>query len=169
VRWGILASVVLVICASAACHDKYKEMQQQGAASASAAAAASASALAQALASASTPTVTKPPDRVSVQYLLVAYKGADKAPKRVSRTKEQARLRAEEARQKALAGGMDFGDIVQLYSDDPSGQERQGILHDIGRGDVVKEFADAAFALKENETSAVVESQFGFYLIKRNQ
>jgi hypothetical protein len=165
VRRGILIAFLFV-----GCHDKYKEMQEQAAASASAAAAASASALAHALASASAaPAVTKPPERISVQYLLVAFKGADKAPKRVSRTKEQARLRAEEARQKSLAGGMDFSDIVQLYSDDPSGQERQGILHDIGRGDVVKEFADAAFALKENETSAVVESQFGFYLIKRNQ
>ena len=164
-RAGIVALVLLV-----GCQDKYKEMREQAAASASAAAAASASALAAALASASArATPAKTPDRISVQYLLVAYKGAEKAPKRVSRTKEQARLRAEEARQKALAGGIDFGDLAQLYSDDPSGQERQGILHDIGRGDLLKELADAAFALKENEVSAVVETQFGFYVVKRNQ
>jgi parvulin-like peptidyl-prolyl isomerase len=164
VRWLIFAVVL------GGCHDKYKEMQEQAAASASAAAAASASALAATLAAASANAAPKPPpDRISVQHILVAYKGADKAPKRVSRTKEQARLRAEEARQKALAGGVDFGDLAQLYSDDPSGQERQGIMHDIGRNDVVKEFADVAFALKENEVSAVVETPFGFHVIKRNQ
>lgn len=164
-RHAITISFV-VLCG---CHDRYKEMQEQAAASASAAAAASAYALAVALAGAPADAAKAPVDVISVQHILVAYKGAEKAPKRVSRTKEQARLRAEEARQKALAGGVDFGDLAQLYSDDPSGQERQGIMHDIKRTDVVKEFADAAFALKENEVSAIVETPFGFHVIKRNQ
>ncbi len=158
-----------------ACEDKYDQMKQQAAASASAAAAASASALAVALARASAsassapPTEDKPPEWIMAQHVLVAYKGAEKCPRKVTRTKEEARKRAEEAHARAVEGQMDFGDVAKLYSDDPSGAERQGSLGKIDRQSVVKAFGDAAFALKVDEISPVVETQFGFHVIKRTQ
>ncbi len=165
---GLVALVAL-----GACEDKYDQMKQQAAASASAAAAASASALSRALASASAstspPKEEKPPEWIMAQHILVAYKGADKCPRKVTRTKEEARKRAEEAHARAVEGQMDFGDVAKLYSDDPSGAERQGSLGKIDRQSVVKAFGDAAFALKVDEISPVVETQFGFHVIKRTQ
>ncbi len=165
---GLLALVAL-----GACEDKYDQMKQQAAASASAAAAASASALSRALASASAsaspPKEEKPPEWIMAQHILVAYKGADKCPRKVTRTKEEARKRADEAHARAVEGQMDFGDVAKLYSDDPSGAERQGSTGKIDRQALVKALSDAAFALKVDEISPVVETQFGFHVIKRTQ
>jgi len=152
-------------------------MQEQAAASASAAAAASAAALASALALASaTPpesaTAKKdegPPEWITAQHVLIAYKGASHCPRDVTRSKEEARKRAEEVRQKALEGKMEFGEIAALYSDDPNGKERQGSVGKVFPKDLVKPFADAAFALHVNEISNIVETPFGFHVIKRNQ
>ncbi len=103
------------------------------------------------------------------QHVLVAYKGADKCPRKVTRSKEEARKRADEAHARAVDGQMDFGDVAKLYSDDPSGAERGGSLGKIDRASVVKALGDAAFALRVDEVSPVVETQFGFHVIKRTQ
>ncbi len=155
------------------CEDKYTKMQQQAAASASAAAAASASALATALASATAaPTVKKKTpagEWITAQHILIAYKGAKGAPLAVTRTKEQARARADEALQKTKDPRMDFADIVNIYSDDLGSKERLGSVGKIKRENVFKEFADAAWALDVDEVSGIVETPFGFHIIKRNQ
>jgi NIMA-interacting peptidyl-prolyl cis-trans isomerase 1 len=171
--------IVLVVTLGTACEDKYAEMQKQAAASASAAAAASAAALASALAAQSASAAAAgaapkkeeaPPEWITAQHVLIAYKGAAKCPRNVTRTKEDARKLAAEVHGKAaLAGKMDFSELAQLYSDDPNGKERQGSLGKIKRENVVKEFADVAFALHVDEVSQVVETQFGFHVIKRNQ
>ena len=169
--------VLVMFLGIASCQDKYTEMQQQAAASASAAAAASASALVAVLAAASAsatvvPTVKKPeapPEWITAQHVLVCYSGASRCPRNVTRTKEQARARAEEARQKALEGRMDFGEVAEVYSDDPNGKERQGSLGKFKREANVKQFSDVAFALNVDEISPVTETPFGFHVIKRNQ
>jgi parvulin-like peptidyl-prolyl cis-trans isomerase-like protein len=170
-------TVLVMLALVVGCEDKYQKMQEQAAASASAQAAASAAALASALAVASTtpsaPASVKkeeaPPEWITAQHVLVAYKGAAKCPHNVTRSKDEARKRADEVRAKAVDGKMDFGDIAAMYSDDPNGKERQGSLGKIFRTSVVKEFGDAAWALKVDEVSNVVETQFGFHVIKRNQ
>jgi len=165
-------ALFLIACfAAGACHDKYKEMQEQAAASASAAAAASSAALAQALstmsATAPPPKPEAPPEWITAQHILIAYKGADKSPRNVTRSKADAKKLADEVR--AKADKMEFEDLAQMYSDDPSGKERRGSVGKIKRESVVKEFADAAWALKVDQISPVVETQFGFHIIKRNQ
>lgn len=107
------------------------------------------------------------PERIAAQHLLVAYKGAAAAPKTATRTKEQARKRAEDAARRAKAGE-DFSALVAEYSDDPTVKNR-GNLGVFNRESKVKPFADAAFALPVNGVSDVVETQFGFHVIKRNQ
>ena len=108
------------------------------------------------------------PDAIAAQHVLVAYKGADKAPKGVTRSKADAKKRAEEVAAKAKAG-TDFSSLVAEYSDDPAAKERQGSVGKFTREKMAKPFSDAAFALGVNETSAPVETPFGFHVIKRNQ
>ncbi|HSV30490.1 MAG TPA: peptidylprolyl isomerase [Atribacteraceae bacterium] len=64
-----------------------------------------------------------------------------------------------------IAGGLPFEEAASKYSDCPS-REQGGDLGFFERGRMVVEFEDAAFALAINELSAVVESRFGFHIIK---
>ncbi|MDI3286452.1 peptidylprolyl isomerase [Polyangium sp. 15x6] len=110
----------------------------------------------------------KPPEWITAQHVLVAYKGAKNAPKTVTRSKADAKKRAEEVAAKAKAGD-DFTALVKEYSDDAATAERLGSLGKFKADGMVKPFSDAAFALKVDETSGVVETPFGFHVIKRNQ
>ena len=114
------------------------------------------------------PASTPPPTEVAAQHVLVVYKGAKNAPRSVTRTKADARKRAEEARTKAT-GGADFAKVVEEYSDDAVTRDRLGNLGKFAHGGMVKPFADAAFALPVGGISEVVETDFGFHVIKRNQ
>ena len=117
---------------------------------------------------ASPPAEASPPTQITAQHVLVAWAGAKGAPKAVKRSKVDARKRAEEVVGKAR-GGADFSELVKEYSDDTATVPRQGNLGKFAHGDMVKPFADAAFALKVGGISDVVESPFGYHVIKRNQ
>jgi NIMA-interacting peptidyl-prolyl cis-trans isomerase 1 len=108
------------------------------------------------------------PDRISVKDVLVRYSGARGADASVTRTREQACLRAEEALAK-LKEGTSFTDVVAAYSDESGAATRGGSLGSIERDDVLPTFADAAFELKIREVSAVVETPFGFHVILRSE
>ena len=65
-----------------------------------------------------------------------------------------------------LDKGEKFAAIAQSCSLCPSGK-KGGDLGKFGRGQMVKEFETAAFALQKGETSALVKTQFGYHIIKR--
>ena len=108
------------------------------------------------------------PTSVAAQHVLVAYKGAERVPKGITRTKANAKERAEQVATKAKAGA-DFTALVTEYTDDPGSKERLGSLGKFTREKVSKPVSDVAFALKVGEVSGVVESPFGFHVLKRNQ
>jgi parvulin-like peptidyl-prolyl isomerase len=65
-----------------------------------------------------------------------------------------------------LKAGASFSDLAKKYSTCPSGK-RGGDLGQFGRGKMVKEFEQAAFALKPGQVSEPVKTQFGYHIIKR--
>lgn len=66
----------------------------------------------------------------------------------------------------ALAEGTEFADLAREHSSCPSGRSG-GDLGSFGRGMMVPEFEEAAFALEVGETSGPVETDFGIHLIHR--
>jgi len=115
-----------------------------------------------------TPTAIASPNTIEASHILIAYQGALRASAGITRSKAEARKRAEEALAK-LKKGADFAQIAREYSDDPGTAGRGGTLGSFPRTVMVKPFADTAFALKLNELSGVLETDFGFHLILRTR
>jgi len=82
-----------------------------------------------------------------------------------SASKDSARVEAEGVLAKIQAGE-DFAELATAYSDDPGSGALGGDLGWFRRGRMVKEFENAAFALLDGQVSGLVESQYGFHIIK---
>jgi hypothetical protein len=108
------------------------------------------------------------PRTIAASHLVVMHQGSMRAQPGVTRTREQARQRAQEALARARAGE-DFEKLVAEYSDEPNAVLRKGALGRFSRDEVVEPFADAAFQLEPGEISEVVETPFGFHVIQRTQ
>ncbi len=108
------------------------------------------------------------PKQVGARHLLIMHLESIAKPESVTRTREEAKRRAQEALLK-IRGGAPFEQVVKEYTDEPGGAERNGDLGTFERGTMVKPFADAAFGLKVGEVSEVVETKYGFHVIKRTE
>jgi len=79
---------------------------------------------------------------------------------------QEARERLEELRRRIVAGGEDFAELAQKYSDDFASGRLGGDLSWTKRGSFVPEFEAAAYKLDVGEVSKVVETEFGFHIIQ---
>lgn len=105
---------------------------------------------------------------MGASHVLIQYKGSQRAAATITRSKEEAKKLADEVLAKAKKG-QDFAGLAKQYSDEPGAKDRAGTLGKFAKGQMVKPFADAAFALKPGEISNVVETDFGFHVIKRTE
>ena len=80
--------------------------------------------------------------------------------------KAALKAKAEDVLKQARASGADFAALAKKYSQDPGSAVQGGSLGSFGRGAMVKAFEEAVFAMKPGEISNVVESEFGYHIIK---
>ena len=98
------------------------------------------------------------PESVRASHILILTKDADEAGKKAARSKIDGVLKRAKA-------GEDFAALAKENSQDGSASQG-GDLGFFGRGRMVPEFDQVAFALKPGEISEVVSTQFGYHIIK---
>jgi peptidyl-prolyl cis-trans isomerase C len=105
------------------------------------------------------PTAFKKPEEVKASHILIKLdEDADQA-------KKDAAMKKIKEVQAKLSDGADFADLAKTYSEGPS-KTKGGDLGSFRRGQMVKPFEEAAFALSPGEVSDVVETRFGYHIIK---
>jgi peptidyl-prolyl cis-trans isomerase C len=95
----------------------------------------------------------------SVRHILLLTQG------KTEQEKAEARKKIEDILAKAKAGA-DFAELAKQYSEDPGSKENGGLYSDFPRGQMVKPFEDAAFSVPVGELSGVVETNYGYHIIK---
>jgi peptidyl-prolyl cis-trans isomerase C len=100
------------------------------------------------------------PEMVRARHILVAVK-----PNATEDEKKAALKKAEDILDKAKKGE-DFAKLASEYSDDPGSKAKGGDLGFFTQGSMVGKFEQAAFVLKPGEISPVVETEFGYHIIK---
>lgn len=103
-------------------------------------------------------------DEVKASHILIST--VDDNGKELSETKKkEAKKKAEEVLKKAKSGE-EFSELAKEYSDDPGSAANGGDLGYFTKGQMVQPFEEAAFSLKSGEISGLVESEYGYHIIK---
>jgi peptidyl-prolyl cis-trans isomerase C len=106
------------------------------------------------------PDQFKQPERVHASHILIGVpRGADAA------AKAQAHAKAEQIL-KDVKAGKDFAALAKEHSQDPGSAVNGGDLGFFQQGQMVGPFNDAAFSLASGAVSDLVETEFGFHIIK---
>ena len=103
---------------------------------------------------------TTPEERRASHILIKVDKGAPPAER------AKARAKAESILAQLKQSPDSFAELAKKNSDDPGSAEKGGDLDFFGRDAMVKPFEDAVLALKPGETSGIVETDFGYHIIK---
>ncbi len=101
----------------------------------------------------------KMPETVHVRHILIA-----KAPGDNDKVLAEKKAKAEGLRKQVMAGA-DFAELAKNNSDCPS-KNNGGDLGNVPRGQMVKPFEDAIFALKKNQIGPVVQTEYGFHVVQ---
>lgn len=108
------------------------------------------------------PDAFNQPEQIRASHILITVD-----PKASAADKKKAKEKIE-ALLKQIKAGIDFAKLAKEQSGCPSSKQG-GDLGYFGKGQMVKPFEDAAWALKPGEVSGVVETQFGYHIIKLSE
>jgi peptidyl-prolyl cis-trans isomerase D len=101
------------------------------------------------------------PEQRQASHILLSYK-----PNATDADKAKVRAKAEQVLGEVRKSPGSFAALAKKYSQDPGSAAKGGDLGYFARGMMVPQFEDAAFRLKPNEISGLVESEFGLHIIK---
>lgn len=104
------------------------------------------------------------PENVRAAHVLISTVDKDTQKPVPDNVKKEKEKLAKEIKARAEKGE-DFAKLVKEYSDDPGSKDKGG-EYTFARGEMVPEFEAAAFSLKTNQISDVVETRFGYHIIK---
>ncbi len=102
---------------------------------------------------------------VKASHILIAYQGAERAAENVTRTKAEAEQEVSDLLKQINDNPNRFEELAKKHSDCSSAASG-GDLGFFGTGQMTPAFEDAAFALDVGEVSDVVETEFGYHIIK---
>ena len=80
--------------------------------------------------------------------------------------KAEAKKKAEQVLAEVKKSPAKFAELAKKYSQDPGSAEKGGDLGSFGRGAMVKPFEEAVFSMKPGDVSNLVQSDFGYHIIK---
>lgn len=100
------------------------------------------------------------PERAAASHILVAVEAGDEAKRKAAKAK------IADLRQQIEKGG-DFAALAAAHSDCPSGEKSGGSLGWFSRGMMVPEFDAAVFSMEVGALSEIIETSFGFHIIRK--
>jgi parvulin-like peptidyl-prolyl isomerase len=95
----------------------------------------------------------------TVRHILLLTQGKS------DQEKAELHKKLEEIRQRALQGE-DFAALASKYTEDPGSKKNGGLYKNFERGDMVKEFDEAAFNLPIGQISDIIETRYGYHILK---
>ncbi len=107
------------------------------------------------------------PEKVRAAHILISTKDSATNQDFSPEKKMEKKKLAEKVLQRAKKGE-DFGKLAKEFSEDPGSKEAGG-EYTFPRGQMVPEFEAAAFSMKTNQISELVETSFGYHIIKLNE
>lgn len=107
-------------------------------------------------------------ERRGVAHILIRYRGADRAPSSVTRSKEEAEALARELAQR-IEGGADFAAVAAEASEDDANKDHGGEMGTLERGLLPAPLDEALFSMEVGEVRGPIETALGFHLVRRTE
>ena len=105
----------------------------------------------------------KTPDMIRARHILIKTETSA-----TDEEKKKAKAKAEEVLTK-IKKGEDFSKLATEVSDDPGTKDKGGDLDFFSKGSMVPAFEEVAFSLKPGEVSGIIETEYGYHLIKMEE
>ncbi len=106
------------------------------------------------------------PTRVRVSHILSMFPWVEDASLEENDQAREVAKESIEYVEEQLENGAEFGDMAREHSDDDSNSADGGDLGFITKGQMVEEFENTAFSLEVGEVSGIIETQFGYHILK---
>jgi len=95
----------------------------------------------------------------TVRHILLLTQGKSETEKAAAKTKIEGILAEAKA-------GADFAELAKMYSEDAGSKDKGGLYENFPRGQMVKPFEDAAFSVPVGQISGVIETAYGYHILK---